>query len=330
MPPMGRILSLSALLHVSAATPFLTAPLGLPAAEAHGEEPVGPNVELANRTHPGRGLEFAAVPERMTYSGGVSSTVSCRNEPASMNAGRPGGAPKGCAGAVWWGSGSPSKSYCAGGNGRFPWWAQCCVWDDGDGDVRRAKCAKPRAKFAKPPCDNTCNWDNDGDCDDGGPGSEYFLCDRGTDCNDCKEPVCDTYVNPGDTSWRGTKMVPATQGSSAGTNLRGGYTACTTSEAPFSTGEKFNGMPYDKSVTNGIGPTDRSPSAALAAAMASGHSAADAQAWLAAGGGIRESTFKCQVHEGKCCLFVEYLDDNGGPYSLEVQTPLNRYCKSYD
>ena len=30
MPPMGRILSLSALLHVSAATPFLTAPLGLP------------------------------------------------------------------------------------------------------------------------------------------------------------------------------------------------------------------------------------------------------------------------------------------------------------
>ena len=61
MPPMGRILSLSALLHVSAATPFLTAPLGQPDAEAPGEEPVGPNVELANRTHPGRGLEFATV-----------------------------------------------------------------------------------------------------------------------------------------------------------------------------------------------------------------------------------------------------------------------------
>ena len=30
MPPMGRILSLSALLHVSAATPFLTATLGQP------------------------------------------------------------------------------------------------------------------------------------------------------------------------------------------------------------------------------------------------------------------------------------------------------------
>ena len=75
MPPMGRILSLSALLHVSAATPFLTAPLGLPAAEAHGEEPVGPNVELANRTHPGRGLEFATVPGRMTYSGSTGVNI---------------------------------------------------------------------------------------------------------------------------------------------------------------------------------------------------------------------------------------------------------------
>ena len=75
MPPMGRILSLSALLHVSAATLFLTAPLGLPAAEAHGEEPVGPNVELANRTHPGRGLEFATVPGRMTYSGSTGVNI---------------------------------------------------------------------------------------------------------------------------------------------------------------------------------------------------------------------------------------------------------------
>ena len=75
MPPMGRILSLCALLHVSAATPFLTAPLGLPAAEAHGEEPVGPNVELANRTHPGRGLEFATVPGRMTYSGSTGVNI---------------------------------------------------------------------------------------------------------------------------------------------------------------------------------------------------------------------------------------------------------------
>ena len=32
----------------------------------------------------------------------------------------------------------------------------------------------------------TCGWANDGDCDDGGPGSEYSLCARGSDCNDCQ------------------------------------------------------------------------------------------------------------------------------------------------
>ena len=194
MPPMGRILWLSALLHVSAAPPFLTAPLGLPEgakmkigpayspialkfpehapttadpcaapcglktcgtvadvacatlADAFGcscdgccraaapapaatiEEPVGPNVELANRTHPGRGLEFATVPGRMTYSGGVTA-VSCAIEPVSMNDGRPGGAPKGCAGAVLW-SGPTDEGYCKGGGNEYPLWARCCVWDD--------------------------------------------------------------------------------------------------------------------------------------------------------------------------------------------------------
>ena len=47
-----------------------------------------------------------------------------------MNAGRPGGAPKGCAGAMWY-SGRPSEDYCKGGDGKYPWWARCCMWDDG-------------------------------------------------------------------------------------------------------------------------------------------------------------------------------------------------------
>lgn len=38
-------------------------------------------------------------------------------------------------------------------------------------------------------CTNACGeggvWNNDGSCDDGGPGSEYFACDCGTDCGDC-------------------------------------------------------------------------------------------------------------------------------------------------
>jgi hypothetical protein len=34
-------------------------------------------------------------------------------------------------------------------------------------------------------CDDTCYSPNDGDCDDGGSGSDYDICELGTDCSDC-------------------------------------------------------------------------------------------------------------------------------------------------
>ena len=34
-------------------------------------------------------------------------------------------------------------------------------------------------------CSNTCNSANDGECDDGGPRSQYAVCALGTDCADC-------------------------------------------------------------------------------------------------------------------------------------------------
>lgn len=34
-------------------------------------------------------------------------------------------------------------------------------------------------------CSNTCEYAADGECDDGGPGSDYDLCPLGTDCDDC-------------------------------------------------------------------------------------------------------------------------------------------------
>ena len=34
-------------------------------------------------------------------------------------------------------------------------------------------------------CINTCQFADDGECDDGGPGSDYELCAFGTDCLDC-------------------------------------------------------------------------------------------------------------------------------------------------
>jgi hypothetical protein len=34
-------------------------------------------------------------------------------------------------------------------------------------------------------CDDTCYWPQDGECDDGGPGSVNDYCQFGTDCSDC-------------------------------------------------------------------------------------------------------------------------------------------------
>ncbi len=36
-----------------------------------------------------------------------------------------------------------------------------------------------------PLCTNTCRWAADGECDDGGSGSDYSVCEFGTDCADC-------------------------------------------------------------------------------------------------------------------------------------------------
>ena len=47
-------------------------------------------------------------------------------------------------------------------------------------------------------CDDTC-WflTNDGECDDGGPHSQYYSCGLGHDCNDCGDRayVVDDYYN---------------------------------------------------------------------------------------------------------------------------------------
>ena len=51
--------------------------------------------------------------------------------------------------------------------------------------VARTNC--PVACGTCPPlCSETCFYASDGDCDDGGPGSEYgTTCQYGTDCTDC-------------------------------------------------------------------------------------------------------------------------------------------------
>jgi len=34
-------------------------------------------------------------------------------------------------------------------------------------------------------CSDTCDYAHDGECDDGGPGADFYECAFGTDCGDC-------------------------------------------------------------------------------------------------------------------------------------------------
>ena len=47
----------------------------------------------------------------------------------------------GCTGAVW-SSGSPSKQYCDGKDGRYPWFAKCCKWSAGSCKAETASIGK--------------------------------------------------------------------------------------------------------------------------------------------------------------------------------------------
>eukprot|EP00966_Prymnesium_polylepis_P213015 4933386-Prymnesium_polylepis.1 len=52
-------------------------------------------------------------------------------------------------------------------------------------------------------CSNSCplsNYLSDGDCDDGGPASDYDLCDLGSDCADCGIRLTSTGATD-DGSW---------------------------------------------------------------------------------------------------------------------------------
>ena len=44
-------------------------------------------------------------------------------------------------------------------------------------------------------CEFTCPYDGDGDCDDGGPGSDFSICALGTDCSDCGPRMVGWPVN---------------------------------------------------------------------------------------------------------------------------------------
>ena len=61
-------------------------------------------------------------------------------------------------------------------------------------------CTKPSSLGTGVTCaSNTCHYPSDGDCDDGGPNSDYSACPRGTDFTDCGYR-CDMRCDPSGSS----------------------------------------------------------------------------------------------------------------------------------
>ena len=71
------------------------------------------------------------------------------------------------------GGDAPTRTHCCSG----VWDGSTCLGDDTGGtsdDSAGNGC-----------CSNSCEYANDRTCDDGGPGSDFGVCDLGTDCADC-------------------------------------------------------------------------------------------------------------------------------------------------
>lgn len=70
-------------------------------------------------------------------------------------------------------------------------------------------------------CTNTCQFANDGECDDGGAGSLTSLCSLGTDCGDCGSRAS-TAPPDGQYTCEGTAQDPSSYGDSSSCTLGAG------------------------------------------------------------------------------------------------------------
>ena len=113
------------------------------------------------------------------------STQTCTSAYRNWNPGEPND---------WGGSGAGSgDENCA-----FIGWSGNSHWFDGPARLPSRVCEKndapPTGDMA---CFNTCRYALDGDCDDGGHGSEYTACTACQDCNDCgPRPVGSCSASP--------------------------------------------------------------------------------------------------------------------------------------
>lgn len=81
-------------------------------------------------------------------------------------------------------------------------------------------------------CNNTCQYAFDGVCDDGGPNSQYSVCDCGTDCADCGT----REVSDNDCLGGGSSSSSSSGSSSSGSSSSGGSSSSSSGSSSSSSG----------------------------------------------------------------------------------------------
>ncbi|MEM7605834.1 MAG: hypothetical protein AAF411_10795 [Myxococcota bacterium] len=121
-------------------------------------------------------------------------------------------------------SGCPSDPDCVG---CAPECGEATCGNDGCGGAcgscAEGEYCRTRSCETAPPgtlCDNRCGFSGDGECDDGGEGALFSVCEFGTDCDDCgpREPVMDAGVPD--------LAVPDSDVPDSGTSIDGGPIEC--------------------------------------------------------------------------------------------------------
>ncbi|MEW5850614.1 MAG: hypothetical protein AB2A00_17645 [Myxococcota bacterium] len=133
-----------------------------------------------------------------TSSGGNSTSASNNSTSASTGSGSSGGsnssggvscdgwaAPGDSETGCTCGAGSCAPNGCTDGQWCFNLLGICGGPPDCAGTSSSSSSSSSSGGSSGGLCTNTCQWHNDGECDDGGEGAQTESCEFGTDCADC-------------------------------------------------------------------------------------------------------------------------------------------------
>ena len=140
--------------------------------------------------------DYSGVYTELRAAAAATGAVDCQNSYGSIG---------GLAGPLYWNNGCyqsdpPSDQTCAATLSFGLRICPCSPPAGGGTGGGGGGGVAPVAGGGYSKCRNTCSYARDGDCDDGGPGSEFSTCSLGSDCTDCgtrSSAARDDFGRPG-------------------------------------------------------------------------------------------------------------------------------------